>query len=155
MLLYFGILYSNNCGNLRCLHHSALLLIFLLHLPCPRISYTLNSKLLSLNNPFLLSLWHKLLSALWPLDLANGFHFTVIFHSVVYFHFVHLRQCLWISHWWQDNTRKPLAVNVDCRYARCFDGCTRARFQPVERCNGYYVQLAFNCRRCPNCYSSK
>jgi len=41
---------------------------------------TLNSKLFSLNNPFLLSLWHKLLSALWPLDLANGFqlcHFSL------------------------------------------------------------------------------
>jgi len=44
MLLYFGILYRNNCGNLRRLHHSALLLI-LLHLPCFRISFTLNFKL--------------------------------------------------------------------------------------------------------------
>jgi len=56
MLLYFGILYPNNCGNLRRLHHSSLLLILLLHLPCPRISFTLNSKCFSLNNPFLLSL---------------------------------------------------------------------------------------------------
>jgi len=56
MLLYFGILYPNNCGSIRRLHHSALLLILLLHLPCPRISFTLNSKLFSLNNPFLLSL---------------------------------------------------------------------------------------------------
>jgi len=67
-------LYPNNCGNLRRLHHSALLLILLLHLPCPRISFTLNSKLLSFNNPFLLillSLLHQLLSVLWPLDLAN------------------------------------------------------------------------------------
>jgi len=39
-------------------HHSALLLILLLHLPCPRISFTLNSKLFSLNNPFLFSLLH-------------------------------------------------------------------------------------------------
>jgi len=54
--LYFGILYPNNCGNLRCLHHSSLLLILLLHLSCPRISFTLNSKLFSLNNLFLLSL---------------------------------------------------------------------------------------------------
>jgi len=45
MLLYFGILYPNNCGNLRRLHHSSLLLILLLHLPCPCVSFTLNSKL--------------------------------------------------------------------------------------------------------------
>jgi len=54
MHLYFGILFRNNCGSLRRLHRSALLLI-LLYLPCPRISFTLNSKLFSLNN-FLLSL---------------------------------------------------------------------------------------------------
>jgi len=56
MLLYFGILSPNNCGSLRRLHHSALLLVPFLHLPCPRISFTLNSKLFSLNNPFLLSI---------------------------------------------------------------------------------------------------
>jgi len=78
MLLYFGILYSNHCGNFRLLHHSALLLILLLHLSCPGISFTLNSKLFSLNYPFLLSLLHQLLSVFWPLDLANGFHLTVI-----------------------------------------------------------------------------
>jgi len=94
MLLYFGILYPNNCGSLQPFHHSALLLILFLHLPCPRTSFTLNSKLFSLNNPFLLGLLHQLLSVLWPLDLANGFHITVIVHSVIHFHFVHLRQCL-------------------------------------------------------------
>jgi len=51
-----GILYPNNCGSIRRLHHSALLLILLLYLPCPHISFTLNSKLFSLDNPFLLSL---------------------------------------------------------------------------------------------------
>jgi hypothetical protein len=75
---YFGILYPNNCGNLRRLHHSSLLLILLLHLPCPRISFTLNSKLFSLNNPFLLSLLHQLLSVLWSLDLVNSFQLTII-----------------------------------------------------------------------------
>jgi len=55
MLLYFGILFQNNCGSLRRLQHSALLLI-LLFLPSPRISFTLNSKTFFLNNPFLLSL---------------------------------------------------------------------------------------------------
>jgi len=50
-LLYFGILNPNNCGSLRRLHHSALLLI-LLYLPCPSISFTLNSKLFSFDNPF-------------------------------------------------------------------------------------------------------
>jgi len=78
MLVYFGILYPNNCGSLRRLHHSALLLTLLLYLPCPRISFTLNSKRFSLNNPFL-SCLHQLLSVLWPFDLANGFHLTVIF----------------------------------------------------------------------------
>jgi len=56
MLLYFGIVYPNNCGNLRRLHHSSMLLSLLLHLPCPCISFTLSSKPFSLNNPFLLSL---------------------------------------------------------------------------------------------------
>jgi len=56
MLLYFGILFQNNCGSLQHLHHSALLPILLLFLPCPRISFTLNSKFFFLINPFLLSL---------------------------------------------------------------------------------------------------
>jgi len=56
MPVYFGILYPKNCGSLRRLHHSALLLILLLYLPCSRISFTLNSKRFSLNNPFFLSL---------------------------------------------------------------------------------------------------
>jgi len=77
-VLYFGILYPNNCDNLRCLHHSALLLILLLHLPCPRISFTLNSKLFSLNKPFLLSLLHQILSVFWSHDLAQSF-FTLSF----------------------------------------------------------------------------
>jgi len=45
MLRYFGILYPNNCGSLK------------------------NSKIFFLNNPFLLSLLHQLLSVLmapWP-----------------------------------------------------------------------------------------
>jgi len=54
--VYFGILYPNNCGSIRRLHHSALLLILLFYLCCPRISFALNSKLFSLGNPFLLSL---------------------------------------------------------------------------------------------------
>jgi len=66
-------------------------------LASPHISFTLNSKHFSLNNPFLLSLLHQLLAVLWPLDLANGFHLAVIFHFVVHFHLVHLPQCLWIS----------------------------------------------------------
>jgi len=89
----FGILYPNNCSSFRRLNHSALLLI-LLHLLCPCISFTLNSKLFSLNNPLLLSLLHQLLSVLWPLDLDNGFHLTIMFQSVAHFHLVHLRQCL-------------------------------------------------------------
>jgi len=56
VLLYFGILFQNNCGSLWHLHLLALLLILLLCLPCPRISYTLNTKPFFLNNPFLLSL---------------------------------------------------------------------------------------------------
>jgi len=92
MLLYFGILYPYNCGNIWRLYHSALLLILITHLPSPRISFTLNSKMFCLNNPFFLL--HHLFSVLWPLDLANGFRLTVIFHSFVYFHLVHLRQCL-------------------------------------------------------------
>jgi len=56
MLLHFGIIYPNNCENLQRRHHSSLLLILLLHLPCPRISFTLNTKRFYLNNPFLLSL---------------------------------------------------------------------------------------------------
>jgi len=56
MLLYSGILFQNNCGSFRRLHHSALLLILLLFLPCPHISFTLNSKPFFFNNPFLLSL---------------------------------------------------------------------------------------------------
>jgi len=43
-------------GILRRLHHSALLLILLLYSPCTRMSFTLNSKLSSLNNHVLLSL---------------------------------------------------------------------------------------------------
>jgi len=42
MLLYFGILYPNNCASLRRLHLMALLLFLLHYLPCPRISFTLN-----------------------------------------------------------------------------------------------------------------
>jgi len=69
----------------------------LIDLPICFISFTLNSKPFSFNNPFLLSLLHQLLSVLWLLDLANGFHLTVIFTLSVHFHLVHLRQCLWIS----------------------------------------------------------
>jgi len=52
----FSIHKKNNCGSPRRLNHSALQLILLLYLPSPRISFTLNSKLFSLNNPFLLNL---------------------------------------------------------------------------------------------------
>jgi len=69
--LLWIILYPNNCGNLRRLHHSSLIL--LLHLPCSRISFTLNSKPSSLNNPFLLSLLHQLLSFSGPLTYLTVF----------------------------------------------------------------------------------
>jgi len=86
-----GILYPNNSGNLRRLHHSSLLLILLLHLPCPRISFTLNAKFFSLNNPSLLqSCLHQLLSVLWSLDRATGFHLTVIFtQSFIFTSFIY------------------------------------------------------------------
>jgi len=43
-------------ASISCLHFMALLLFLLHYLTCPRISFTLNSTLFSLNNPFLLSL---------------------------------------------------------------------------------------------------
>jgi len=46
------MIYPNNCGSHRRLQHSALLRILHLSLPCSRISFTLNTKLFSLNNPF-------------------------------------------------------------------------------------------------------
>jgi len=61
-----------------------------LHLPSPRISFALNSKLFSLNNPFLLSLAQIVDSlAPWP---SQRFSSHSHFHSVVHFHLGHLRQ---------------------------------------------------------------
>jgi len=51
----------------------------------------------TLNNPFLLSLLHQLLSVLWSLDLTNGFLLTIICHAVDHFHLVDLCQCLRMS----------------------------------------------------------
>jgi len=53
---YFGILYQNNFNSHRRINHSALQFILLLYLPCPRIIFTLNCKMFSLNNTFLLRL---------------------------------------------------------------------------------------------------
>jgi len=68
MFLYFGILHPNNFASLRRVYLTALLQ-FLLHLPCPRISFTLNSKLFEQFFPPQ-SCLHQPFSVLWPLDLA-------------------------------------------------------------------------------------
>jgi len=67
--------------------------------PLALSSHQFHSKLKTFlfEQSFLQSFLHQLLSVLWPLDLANGFHLTVNFPSVVHFPLVLLRQCLWIS----------------------------------------------------------
>jgi len=75
---------------------STSILILLLYLPCQRISFTFKSKRFSLNNPFILGLvcTEQLLSVLWLLDLANGFHLMIISTpSFIFTSFMYANDC--------------------------------------------------------------